>query len=83
VCLDHLRNLQMRINFLRDLMEAEIYFAAFHTNLKKKTTTNHQLFRVFFSSSKFYKNGYSICINSGFKFNNFFYTYDVSITLHN
>jgi hypothetical protein len=36
VCLDHLRNLQMKIHLQRDLLEAEMYFAALHTNLKKE-----------------------------------------------
>jgi hypothetical protein len=29
----------MRKHIQRDLMEAEAYFAAFHTNLKKKTNS--------------------------------------------
>jgi hypothetical protein len=36
VCLDHLINLQMKINFQRDLLEAEMDVAALHTNLEEK-----------------------------------------------
>lgn len=38
MCLDHLKKLQMQINFQRDLLETEMDVAALHTNLKKKIT---------------------------------------------